>query len=144
METDNDVISKLKFIGKIKKGEKINVKNMYVQPDSLATKISRSFINYDSRDNALNFIISVLKRSFDILNLHIIESNKNNAEMMVCTNLIRDLKESKVGIENLKDTYSDDVMFCCKIETLIQEIDAKLLEIENKNKIDNESKKKEK
>jgi ribosome-binding ATPase YchF (GTP1/OBG family) len=141
METDNDIISKLKFIGKIGKGEKINVKNMYVQPDSLATKISRSLINFDSRDNAFNFIQNVVKRSFELVNSHLF--NKSQTDLIICNNLIKDLKESKNGISNLKETYADDVMFCCKLETLLEEIDTKLIDIESKNKFENESKKEE-
>jgi hypothetical protein len=53
MELNEDVISKLKFLGRVQKGEKINVRHMFVQPDGLATKISRSFINLDSRGNTL-------------------------------------------------------------------------------------------
>ena len=55
MESDKEVISRLKFIGKIQKGEKINVKYMFVQPKGIATRISRTIINQDNRNNTLNF-----------------------------------------------------------------------------------------
>ena len=38
----NEAISNLKFISRIKLGEKINVKFMYVQQDCIVTKISRT------------------------------------------------------------------------------------------------------
>ena len=41
---DEDIIPRIKFIGKIQKGEKINVKHMNIQQDSLITKFTRSFI----------------------------------------------------------------------------------------------------
>jgi hypothetical protein len=126
MDFDSEVISKLKFIGKIGKGEKINVKNMYVQPDGFLTKISRSFINYDTRDNTFTFISGILKRSFEILSLHL--NKKNSRDEIIANHLIKDITDSKTGIENLKETYADDVMFCCKLETLIEEIETKLAE----------------
>ena len=44
METDKEVISRLKFIGKVQKGEKINVKYMFIQPEGIITRISRTII----------------------------------------------------------------------------------------------------
>lgn len=128
MESDNDIISKLKFIGKIQKGEKINVKNMYVQPDGIATKISRSFINIDTRANTFNFLNTVVKRSFDLISLH--SGSNSSFDKNLCINLIKDLRESKTGIENLKETYNSDVMFGCKLETLIQDIEGRLTELD--------------
>jgi hypothetical protein len=43
-------------------------------------------------------------------------------------NLIEDLKHSKSGITNLKETYIQDIKFCCDIDTLLQIIEAKLIE----------------
>ena len=37
-------------------------------------------------------------------------------------------------MENLKDTYMNDIMFCCKLDTLIEEIRARLTEM---NKYEN-------
>jgi ferredoxin-NADP reductase len=37
-------------------------------------------------------------------------------------------------MENLKETYMNDIMFCCKLDTLIEEIKARLTEM---NKLDN-------
>ena len=42
-----------------------------------------------------------------------------------CVNIINDITSSRVGLLNLKDTYSADIMFCCKIDTLLQELDAR-------------------
>ena len=56
MESDKEVISRLKFIGKVQKGEKINVKYMFIQPEGIATKISRSLINHCNRQNTLNHV----------------------------------------------------------------------------------------
>ncbi len=51
MDATNEVISSLKFIGKLKKGDKINTKFMYTQPDGVWTRFSRTFINQDDPIN---------------------------------------------------------------------------------------------
>lgn len=130
MEFNDDTISKLKFIGKIQKGEKINVKHMFIQPEGLATKISRSFIHLDSRGNTLNLIKTTLNQSFTIL--YSLSSNSNFSGKSVCIHIIEDIRKSKEGIKNLKLTYSADLMLCCQLECLLQEIDAKLGELAEK------------
>ena len=64
MESDKEVMSRLKFIGKVQKGEKINVKYMFVQPEGIATRISRTLINQDNRNNTLNFVRSTITRTY--------------------------------------------------------------------------------
>jgi len=127
METNEDVISRLKFIGKIQKGEKINVRNMSVQPDSIITRVYRSFINLDSRINTLNFVTHIIKKSFEIVNMHLI--TKKPFDKRWCVNIINDITSSRIGLLNLKNTYSADIMFCCKVDTLIQEMDARTQDV---------------
>jgi hypothetical protein len=127
---DDDIIPRIKFIGKIQKGEKINVKHMNIQQDSFYTKIVRSFIHTDTRSNTFTFINNTIKKGFEIM-IHHLES-KNNYEKSLCQNLITDLKQCKIGMINIKDTYIEDLMFCCKIDSLIEETDARISDIETK------------
>ena len=129
---EDDNISRLKFIGKIKKGEKIVTKGMYVQPNNILTKLNRSFVNVDNRNNTLSFILDTIKKSFDELIAHLGKSKDNLFDLNIASNIILDLENSKIGLLNLKDTYNDDIMFCCKIDTIIQDIDARLDEIKSK------------
>jgi hypothetical protein len=131
MESDKEIISRLKFIGKIQKGEKINVKYMYVQPEGILTRISRSLIHQDNRQNTLNFVRSTISKTFDIIASY--SSSNKESQLQLCTHIITDLKQSKNGLINLKDTYLDDIKFTCDIDTLLQDIDAKLVEIEIHN-----------
>ena len=68
---EDDNISKLKFIGKLKKGDKINIKYMVVQQNNLITKLNRTLYNVDNRTNTLNFISDTVKKGFEELLLHI-------------------------------------------------------------------------
>lgn len=123
-----EIISRIKFIGRIQKGEKINVRYMYVQPDSWFTRLSRTFFNADNRMNTYNFLENTIKRCFDIITLN--KDSVKISERCLVVNILSDLKTALEGIHNLKDTYGTDVMFCCKLDTLIQETTSKLLELE--------------
>lgn len=128
MESDKEVISRLKFIGKVQKGDKINVKYMFVQPEGIVTRLSRTLINQDNRNNTLNFLRSTVTRTFEIISTY--SSSTKESHRHICSHIIKDLQQSKIGLINLKDTYISDIKFTCDIDTLIQEIDAKLKEIE--------------
>ena len=130
MNTNEDIVPKLKFISRLNKGDKINVKNLYIQPNNFINKISRSFIHIDDRTNTLIFVINTVKKGFDLFLQHI--DNKNPFDNILCQNILYDLKNSINGLLNLKETYVDDIMFVCKIDSLIEEIEAKLIEINNK------------
>lgn len=127
MESDKEVISRLKFIGKVQKGEKINVKYMYVQPDSMITSISRTLVNQDNRRNTLNFVRSTVSKTFDIIGNY--STSSKMSKRHISKHIIQDLKQAKNGLRNLKDTYISDIKFCCDMDTILQEIDAKLEEI---------------
>lgn len=133
MDTNKEVISKLKFISCINGGEKINVRYMYVQQNDIATKFSRTLYNKDNRKNTLTFIRDTINRSFEIIKTY--KNSELESERIICSHIMLDLKDAIKGILNLKETYIDDIKFCCDIQTIIQEIEAKLLELENlKNK----------
>lgn len=76
------------------------------------------------------FVHTTVKRGFDLL-LHHIDSS-NPFDIILCQNLYQDLRNTKIGFLNLRETYIDDVMFTCKIDALVEETDAKLTELETK------------
>lgn len=127
MESDKEVISRLKFIAKVQKGEKINVKYMFVQPEGIATRISRTLIHQDNRSNTLNFLRGTIARTFEIISTYTTSTKESYRHISI--HVINDLRQAKNGLNNLKDTYLDDIKFTCDIDTLLQEIDAKLAEI---------------
>ena len=56
MDANNkETISRLKFIGKIQIGDKINIKDMYLQTDGLLTQVARTIF----QENISFFIKSV-------------------------------------------------------------------------------------
>jgi hypothetical protein len=133
MESTDDVISKIKMIGKINPDDKISVRGMYIQKRGLLTTVSRTLINHDNRENTMTFLTTTMKKAFDILSHYntLYTREKKAGDRLMFTNILNDIKNARVGLFNLKATYESDIMFCCKIETLIQEIDAKLVEYED-------------
>jgi len=126
----NDIIPKLKFIAKLKKGDKIYVKNLYIQPNNMFYRILRSFYHIDDRTNTLVFIQTTITKGFELFQENILSQTPFHAR--VCQNIFQDLRNTKDGLLCLKETYSDDVMFSCKIDALIEDTEAKLVEIENR------------
>jgi len=124
MDNNQETISKLKFIGRLKKGDKINTRHLYIQPDSLGTTLSRTFIHQDNRENAVNFCQDTVRKSFELVALF--EKSQENGDKLLVHNLLTDLQQSMEGLANLKFTYTSDTMVCCKIDTLLENINVKL------------------
>lgn len=124
MENNEEILSRLKFIGKIEKDEKINVRHVNRQPNNIMTKLQRSLLYPDNRGNALKFIKDVITRSFEIIDNCNIHSNT-----VVSKGIISDLLKAQQGILNLKYTYGDDTKFCCDMDVVIETINIKLLSL---------------
>lgn len=128
MENNEEVISRLKFIGHIEKEEKINIRQCSRQPNNIFTKLSRTLIYPDNRTNSLKFIKDIILRSFDI-----IENLIHNRHIITCKSIISDLVKAKQGMLNLKYTYNDDTKFCCDIDVLIEQVTTKITHLKEHN-----------
>jgi len=126
MDTNKETISRLKFISKIQIGEKINLKYMYIQNDGLITQLTRT-ICQDNRTKTLTFLQDTINKAFEILKCY--QKSKKKSDKIMCVNLVQDLRGCKGGLKNLKETYITDIKFCCDVDTLVEMIEAKLIEI---------------
>ena len=121
-QMSNDEIERvsttIKFIGKIGKNQKIDVKSMYLQPNTFITSIIRMLYKLDNRQNTLELVQNTVDQCLEII-------ENEEIEPIVKTNFLIDLEKSKEGIRNLKFTYAEDTMFCCHLESIIQRIDSK-------------------
>lgn len=125
MENHEEIISRLKFIGHIQKDEKINVRHVNRQPNTIYTKLSRSILYPDNRNNALKFVKDVVARSFEI-----IEQYNHQGNFLVSKGIVADLLKARQGILNLKYTYNDDTKFCCDMDVVIEIIASKITELQ--------------
>jgi hypothetical protein len=119
-----EIQSRLKFISNVQIGDKINVKFMLIQKDCVSTKLSRT-LYYENRITTLNFVRDNINRALEIITKSCCQQDKE-----LTSNLIIDLKNSKIGIENLRQTYINDIKFCCDLNTVLQNIDIKIIECE--------------
>lgn len=121
MDSDN-IIARLKFIGKIKAGEKVHVQRMMIQPDTFFSRVSRTILSPDNRENAIIFIESVVDKSFALI------GSSNEPKRIT---LINDLKTAVIGIQNLMETYESDHFFASRLECVIQNIQVKITEYDS-------------
>ena len=130
-ENQQETMAKLKFLGRVNKGEKINVKEMTLQTESYVTSMSRSLWFVDNRNNTLSFIQNTVQAGFSLLKILLQTSSISNREMARA--VVRDIDAARNGITNLKTTYSDDTYFCCEVDTYTEMIKAKLLDLKGAN-----------
>ena len=128
---DFETMSRLKFIGRIKKGERIDVGNLTLMRPSIFTSLYRTFINRDNRTNSLHFIRETVSSAFDMAEY--LEANMDSCEAnkQMLRNLLADIRGALLGIQSVKCTYSGDTKFCCDIEIIEQLINAKFSRLTN-------------
>ena len=130
-DTDIDTIRDLKLIGKLKEGEKILITYRIVRHDSLLTSLERTWYK-ETRDMTLKFVRNTINRAFDMLELNRGKSGEYDKKQN--ENIIQDLRDSLIGITNLKETYENDTSFGCSMDALYQQIEAKLITYQEKPK----------
>ena len=124
MDNHPEIIARLKFIGKLQKGDKINTRRMYVQSNGLITRLNRTFWNQDNRYNGLSFVQETVRRAFDLLEVY--DRSGSAADRSLRENMVKDIQTSIHGLNNLKTTYCEDIKFGCDIDALLLIITAKL------------------
>lgn len=126
LESTHEVITRLKFISMVKQDEKINVKNMFIQPKNMFTSISRLF-NQESRETTLNFLTMTFNRVFEIITYY--TYTQKPIDKILIISILNDLNLSINGLNNLQHTYNEDRLFVCHIQTLIEMINSKIREV---------------
>lgn len=128
MESTAEILSRLKLLGHIRKGAKLASRTMTIQPEGIVTTIQRSILYPENRQTTLRVINEVISRSFEIL-LHNIQSKKES-DIFQCKMIIRDLIHAQTGLNNLMGTYDNDFKFKCDLTIVIQQIVARLCELQ--------------
>jgi len=128
----NDIIADLKFIARIKPGEKIYVNSRSIGRDCIMTSVYRTFLGWgESREKTLNFIQEKCDEAHKCLEkLSEDKSMSVNGMGMVqnsiyddlIAELIKSLKSIFQGLAGIRKTYEDDRMFTSKIDTFRQNL----------------------
>jgi hypothetical protein len=124
MESNSETISKLKLIGKLQNGDKLNTKYIFIQKDGFLTRLSRWLYWQDNRQNTINFVRNTIYSTFTLI-ITLKKSNKRY-DNLILLNIVEDLESAKLGMVNLKNTYADDIKFCCDLETLLESVEVEL------------------
>ena len=130
-DSRQEIIAKLKFLSRVSKGQKINVKDMILQDEDWKTKVSRTVWNIDNRNNTMSFIQNTITSAFNLISLLI--KSESVGDKQICNTIIVDIIASKRGINALKSTYQEDTFFCCGVDTYIQMIEAHISELRDKH-----------
>jgi hypothetical protein len=131
MEPTPEILSRLKLLTLLQKGDKLCVKTMSIQPDGWNTRLSRCWIAPDNRQNTLKVSREVIGRAFEILIYNL--DSKKESDIIQCKMIVQDLIKAQTGLLNLKSTYINDAKFGCDIDILIQQIVARLSEVKKEN-----------
>lgn len=129
-EYNRDIITRLKFIGTFMAGEKIDVKNLRIETNSILTPLKR-LIQGEGRDQTYSFLNTTIERSFDIVKSY--SNSERISERLMCKNILEDMIKAIKGLQNIQKTYKEDKLFYCNIETIIENIHFKLSEIKQKD-----------
>jgi hypothetical protein len=131
----HDVVSKLTFLSKVEKNERIDVRTFWVVQDNLLSKVYRTlFTRGESRYTTFDFILRLMDDAYNIIDTALKNmDNENCQHHLKLVNIIIDaIQESKKGIENLKLTYMNDRMYISKLDSLMKTNETKMLDIRDK------------
>lgn len=127
-----DIVSKLCFLAKIQKDEKVDVSHLSLQLDTWWTMFLRTVSREQSRERTLTFIREITDDALEMCARCL--QSKENFHIKMGNAILNKLIESKEGICNLLHTYENDKMFIAKLETLILILDTKIEDLKCKYK----------
>lgn len=120
----DSVVSKLAFIAKIKKGEKIDAECSII-PDTKWYNFLRTIgIGKYSKEQTLAFIKQTADQALDLARVCI--GSQDPFHRNVGRMIIAKLKDVKIGTKELKDTYEEYRLFLSQLETFEELLDAKI------------------
>lgn len=127
---DQNILN-LKILSKIKENDKLLTNNELLEIDSphLFQSINRWY-NNENRNITIEKLNSILEDTFliteNLLNENKEEKNLEETNTQIFQNLILEMKNSLVGLENLKKTYSTDILISSQIDLLIGKLSTRI------------------
>jgi len=142
------IISRLKFMSKIKTGEKINIRELYIRDnESVVQRFLRSIKNYatiisgaeivESKDATLQFIRETLNTAIDLIIIY--KGQDDQFKNKLAELLIKNLEDAKGGISNIINTYNYDRKFLAEASATIETIEAKISSMKEKKLISSDT-----
>ena len=130
---DQNILN-LKIISKIKENDKLLANKNLLEIDSphLFQSVNRWY-NKENRNITIEKLNNILEGTFKITKI-LLEKEKGNKEekslednnSQIFQTLILEMKNSLVGLENLKKTYSTDILISSQIDLLIGKLSTRI------------------
>ena len=142
----SNILTNLQVIGSLNKYEKLIFKNTWeLDVDKRYLQSVRRYFSGDSREAVLNFLsklfISIDREVDFLLNTYKLSQSESLHDYV--TNTLHDIYintiNSKKGVTNLIETYSDDVAVKSKLEIYFNILDRKSLSLKHKLGIRNDT-----
>jgi len=123
-----DVISKLTFIAKLKKGERVNVQSLTLMEKGWGTSAYRTYRTVlspkeESREVTLNFFRDITNKAFELADKYL--PSGDNYFRDIGFMIVDAIEESGVGIIKHARGYKDDRMYVSRSETLARTLRTK-------------------
>jgi hypothetical protein len=134
MSTDQ-VLTNLKIISQIKKGEKIVTNSSILEIDNRYFQSVRRWWQQNSRISTIDFFNKVIDRSFEIIDTTYNEKEKDNyyfneENSRILQKFSLEMTNSCKGLSNLKETYTNDVTTTSQIDIMIEKIKGRVEKIQ--------------
>lgn len=141
-----NVISKLRFLSKVKKGEKLQIDKLSVVENTWYAKLMRVWntldLNQDSNNNienvkesrrkSLKFIKDLYEEGLRLASSIVKETSSYYTDLW--SMLVKSLKDAQPGISNLMISYESDRLYISEVETFIDVLNAKIHNLEDERK----------
>ena len=130
---DENILN-LKIISKIKENDKLLANKSLLEIDSphLFQSVNRWY-NKENRNITIEKLNNILEGTFKITKI-LVEKEKDDKEEIslednnsqIFQTLILEMKNSLVGLENLKKTYSEDILVSSQLDLLISKLSSRI------------------
>jgi len=130
---DENILN-LKIISKIKENDKLLANKSLLEIDSphLFQSVNRWY-NKENRNITIEKLNNILEGTFKITKI-LLEKEKSDKEEIslednnsqIFQTLILEMKNSLVGLENLKKTYSEDILVSSQLDLLISKLSSRI------------------
>jgi hypothetical protein len=140
----DQVVLNLKILGMVPRNGRIKRSDngsITLENDDILVPVKRYIFN-NGRKQSLIDINIILEEAFSLIKIILLSKrivdNKyqvcdDNRQLMSQLNVIyNELKKSKKGIENLQNTYKDDIKTCASFDLMFEKINFNLMEINRK------------
>ncbi len=137
-----EIIGRLKFMSKIRPGEKINVRELFARDnDSMLQRLLRTIKNVgtylsssdivESKDATLAFIQENLDRAITLIAVYSCDKD-DKFKQTIASIIVQNLENSKGGIRHSIATYQNDRKFISEAEAVIETLEVRINSLKSK------------